>query len=571
MFLALLICYLNWAKPKRFLYSLHGLIYCTKDILPVPVLPFGVAYTFITSFTKKTSMKKNILTMLLLFIVFFTSGLQRGWSQATATNFKFVQYDRFAQNGSLLFARSSLGSVSFSPVTSPFQNNYLNIYAKTVSGQDAWIVENYPLPAQEVMTCQQVEIDYKYLGIAPGTPVYSIQYSYTVTPYLVQAVIIADHDHDTIRTTEDSDINVINGRKRVVSFASQRSVTDDPAPVPFPVPPAPVIVTRDSLRNEMSSLYNEYADFALFQRKEPVVEKPVSHDVPPVEEDPGNCTAGAFARSIGWLEKKDSAGTRPYYDSLKKYHDTCVTGTTGQKESCKVKSKADFLKRINGGTTTVMPIDPEPGFPPADLLSPDPKPANPGDWMKDKLKTCDVEMAYSEINFAFSHIVTVTRVECDGKGCCTIWFRDDADQNKKGGDACEKSIKLCNDTFRRDGQKFKVWYLVAECKATNRIATTQEQNVVTEQGIILEQNKPNPFGSETTITIRVADKASFKNAFLVVRDMYTQEVYRSRLNLQKGNNSITYRPATGLKGILYYSLELDGKTIDTKQMIFQNY
>lgn len=524
-------------------------------------------------------MKKNTLTLLLLFICFGFTGIQKGWTQANATNFKFVQYDRFNQNGSLLFARSSLGSVSFSPITSSFQNNYLNIYAKTVSGQDAWIVENYPLPAQEVMTCQQVEIDYKYLGITPGTAVTTVQYSYTVTPYMVQAVVVThddtvatpDEDTDTIRTSGDTDVNIINAGKRIVKFSTRRSFTEEQDTAPFPGPAGSAVVIRDTLRNETSYGYNEFQNFALFQRKDPVVEKPVSHDVPPVEEDPGNCTAGAFARSIGWLEKKDSAGTRPYYDSLKKYQDTCVTGTTGQKESCKVKSKADFLKRVNGGTTTVMPIDPEPGFPPADLLSPDPKPANPGDWMKDKLKNCDVEMAYSEVNFAFSHIVTVTRVECDGKGCCTIWFRDDDKQGKKGGDACEKSIKLCNDTFRRDGQKFKVWYLVAECPATNRINTSQNQVVVTNADAVLEQNKPNPFGSETIINIKVTDKAVYKNAFLVVRDMYTQEVYRSRLNLQKGNNSVTYRPSSALKGILYYSLELDGKTIDTKQMIFQNY
>lgn len=513
--------------------------------------------------------------LMLMFFSITSAWLQKAWTQASATNFKFVQYDRFDQNGSLLFARSSLGSVSFSPVTSPFQNNYLNIYAKTVSGQDAWIVENYPLPADEVMTCQQVEIDYKYLGITPGTAVTSVQYSYTVTPYLVQAVVIS-HD-DTVVTTDDTDTIVATGdtdiltpRGRIVSFANQRSFTDQQTTAPFPGPVGSAVVRRDTLRNEASSAYNEFLNYALFQRKDPVIQKPVSHDVPPVEEDPNRCTPGAFARSIGWLEKKDSAGTRPYYDSLKKYMDTC-TGTSAQIESCKVKSKADFLKRINGGSTTVMPILPVTGFPPPGLLSPDPKPANPGEWMKDKLKNCDVEMAYTEVNFAFSHIVTVTRVECDGKGCCTIWFRDDENQGKKGGDACEKSIKLCGDTFTRGGNKLKLWYLVAECPATTRMATIPEQPVTSNAGIILEQNKPNPFGAETTISIKVADHAAFRNAFLVVRDMYTQEVYRNRLSLQKGNNNITYRPASGLKGILYYSIEIDGKTLNTKQMIFQNY
>lgn len=509
-------------------------------------------------------MKRNTLTMLmlLLFSVTFT-GLQKARAQATVTNVQFVQYDRYSATGTLLFANSSLGSVLFSPVTHPFQRSYLNIYAKNVSGSDVWIVKNYPLPANQVMDCQAVSIDYKLLGYTPGAVVSSVQYNYSITPTLAIAVntdtAIYTDDRDTIRNTGD---HIRSGTVTITD--------NNPGPIPGPGT-STAIVTKATLASEISGDYSEYLNTAIFTNTEPAVDTPVHHNVPPVEEGPNDCLPGAFARSIGWLTGKDSAGTKPIFDTLKKYMDTCKAPGI---EACRVKTKSEILKKMNGGVTTITVINPHPlptpNFPPAGVPS-EPKPADPGGWMKDKLKNCDVEMMYFDPVSKVSHAVTVTRVDCDGKGCCTIWFRDDEDQTKKGGDKCEKSVKVCGDSLERDGKKKKLWYLVAECPATTRMATTQQQPVVSSSNVILEQNKPNPFGAETTISIKVADNAAFKNAFLVVRDMYSQEVYRSRLSLQKGNNNITYRPSSRLKGILYYSLELDGKTIDTKQMIFQNY
>lgn len=495
-----------------------------------------------------------MLVMLLASITI--AGFQHVAAQATVSNVQFKQYDRYTASGTLVFANSSLGAVSFTATNSGASTYYLNIYLKDNTSRQVWMVENYPVTAGTVTDCQEVAVDYKYIGVSPGTPVTSVNYSYTITPSIVTSgVIVADHD--TIKSTDelpgdwDTDGGIKNGRSLFNRTFNSLSIA---------VPAYNYTgVVKERLANETSASYTETQFISLISVRAAVNDTIHHPGVPGVEEDSAQCLPGAFARSIAWLNSQNNLGSnltpKQIYDSLRKLFEGCDAQPNPY--ACRIERKGNFLKSLsnNRGTTKWEGI-----------------PANPCSFLKDKMKeNCDMELDFEHPG-GTPHIITVTGVIDLGNGCCLVKYRDDSDQGKEGGDKCEKTGKLCGTEFEYNGQKKKLRGFISECvaPAANRAAPDNLQGIVGEP-VVLLQNKPNPFGSETNIGFRVTNVAAFRNAFLVVRDSYTQEVYRVRLNLREGDNTISYKPSSRLKGILYYSLELDGKTIDTKQMIFQNY
>ncbi len=99
---------------------------------------------------------------------------------------------------------------------------------------------------------------------------------------------------------------------------------------------------------------------------------------------------------------------------------------------------------------------------------------------------------------------------------------------------------------------------IAQAKTVNQTETLQSV-----EGAMLEQNIPNPFNENTVIRFKIP--ASSKSAQLMITDV-KGTIIKSIPLTQKGEGNITLRAGTLSQGSYFYSLIVDGKKTDTKQM-----
>lgn len=90
------------------------------------------------------------------------------------------------------------------------------------------------------------------------------------------------------------------------------------------------------------------------------------------------------------------------------------------------------------------------------------------------------------------------------------------------------------------------------------------------KSIELLQNKPNPFDEATTISVLVNKDANYKEAYIIIKDLQGKEVQKTPITLEKGMNEINYDHGYHKSGTYMYSLVIDGKVVQTKQMVFTN-
>lgn len=485
---------------------------------------------------KKTFTSAKKLVAVIAALVCFSFS-QKSPAQVSVSSFAFKQYNRYNANGSLLFSGSSMGQVSFAITQDPLQTYYLNIYAKNKSQtEDRLIVQNFPVVSTACGTSVKVQvlkIDYKLLDYVPGEKVGNIVYSFTLSPFL--SVVT-----DTISTKGSLKLNSqqVKGPKPLV-FAASR-------------------VVPMSFRNEMSAAYNEFTKTVMFKITLPVNCDTIQHKgVPKVEEDSLGCVQGSFARSIAWLNSEYKLGSalkpQEIYDSLVNRFKGCENEPNV--DSCKVARKSDFLKKLAGnkGATTTWVVPP-----PADVNA----------WLRDKMKTCDVELGIDWGGNDGTHAITVTAIMCDSTGCCTIKYRDDSDQGHAGGDEGEKTARICGDSIEVDGSNYKVLDLVSECidNPKAKFSGSNNANDILSD-FVLAQNRPNPFSDKTNISFSAVNTAEYKQAFIIIRNMNGDEVSKLSVKLHDGINTVTYTAPSDIKGTLFYSLEVDGMLIGTKQML----
>jgi hypothetical protein len=91
-----------------------------------------------------------------------------------------------------------------------------------------------------------------------------------------------------------------------------------------------------------------------------------------------------------------------------------------------------------------------------------------------------------------------------------------------------------------------------------------------DRGITLLQNRPNPFDDATTIGVKVDRQVEYRQAQIVVRDMQGRELARYPISLKPGLNEVEYQydRHNYQPGTYAYSLYVDGKLFDTKQMVY---
>ncbi|MBK7312249.1 MAG: tail fiber domain-containing protein [Sphingobacteriaceae bacterium] len=85
--------------------------------------------------------------------------------------------------------------------------------------------------------------------------------------------------------------------------------------------------------------------------------------------------------------------------------------------------------------------------------------------------------------------------------------------------------------------------------------------------IVLDQNKPNPFAEQTTITYNVPEKYGFAQLVFKTID---GKIIKTVDITKKGLGQVNVFANDLSNGLYMYSLIVDGKTVDTKKMVKQN-
>ena len=89
-------------------------------------------------------------------------------------------------------------------------------------------------------------------------------------------------------------------------------------------------------------------------------------------------------------------------------------------------------------------------------------------------------------------------------------------------------------------------------------------------GLQLLQNKPNPFDMATTIGVLNQGALNYEKAEIEIRDIQGKLVKVIPISLDKKINEVTFSHGYGNMGTYVYTLMVDGKPVDSKQMIFAN-
>jgi hypothetical protein len=109
-----------------------------------------------------------------------------------------------------------------------------------------------------------------------------------------------------------------------------------------------------------------------------------------------------------------------------------------------------------------------------------------------------------------------------------------------------------------------------EIAIQNSQISVPEIEETTTLPIELLQNRPNPFDEATIIGVLVNKNLSYKKAEIVLSDINGKIIEKLPIELAPGVNEAFYEHGYGKTGTFYYSLEIDGKEIARKSMIFAN-
>lgn len=91
------------------------------------------------------------------------------------------------------------------------------------------------------------------------------------------------------------------------------------------------------------------------------------------------------------------------------------------------------------------------------------------------------------------------------------------------------------------------------------------------QPIKLLQNRPNPFDEATWIVFEAETVPAFSKASILIHDLKGQFVAEMPVGaIKPGINELLYQHGYGHSGSYAYSLVIDGRIVDSKQMVFAN-
>ncbi len=105
---------------------------------------------------------------------------------------------------------------------------------------------------------------------------------------------------------------------------------------------------------------------------------------------------------------------------------------------------------------------------------------------------------------------------------------------------------------------------------TVNISSVEEAKALANEKVQLHQNRPNPFDESTYIQFYADGIVPYNTAELVITSINGVQLKVIPVVMNPGMNEVMYTHGYGATGILYYSLYIDGRLIDTKAMVFAN-
>lgn len=102
------------------------------------------------------------------------------------------------------------------------------------------------------------------------------------------------------------------------------------------------------------------------------------------------------------------------------------------------------------------------------------------------------------------------------------------------------------------------------------IATGLDPRTQFSQPIELLQNSPNPSDEATNISVLMNKDINYKEAYISITDLLGKEVERLPIQLKEGVSEVQYTHGFHKSGTFIYSLIIDGKSIQSKKMVFVN-
>ena len=103
-------------------------------------------------------------------------------------------------------------------------------------------------------------------------------------------------------------------------------------------------------------------------------------------------------------------------------------------------------------------------------------------------------------------------------------------------------------------------------KIETRTATNIEEMGESVTMLALGQNKPNPFGTSTSIEVSIP--ADVQKAFIYVYDLTGKKLQQIDIPA-RGNQAVTVNASSLTDGMYLYSLIADGKVVETRRMIVE--
>ena len=105
-----------------------------------------------------------------------------------------------------------------------------------------------------------------------------------------------------------------------------------------------------------------------------------------------------------------------------------------------------------------------------------------------------------------------------------------------------------------------------DVKKVKSQATNTDEMAENVTMLSLAQNKPNPFGTSTTIEVSIPEDV--QTAFIYVYDLTGKKLQQIDI-AARGKQAVTLNAATLTDGMYLYSLIADGKVVETKRMIVE--
>ena len=100
--------------------------------------------------------------------------------------------------------------------------------------------------------------------------------------------------------------------------------------------------------------------------------------------------------------------------------------------------------------------------------------------------------------------------------------------------------------------------------------TNVMERAVGQKNIELLPNKPNPFDEATYLSVLVNQRVAYNKAWISIKNMQGKELKQLPVSLEPGMNEVLFSHGYEPEGVYLYSLVIDGKTVQSREMIFAN-